>query len=597
MPSSVNLNLDFSLLNDHRDPFQVNDDELTLQQLIPRLIHEKGLGSFLNITEEELSKEIQNHDNLKNEETDLEKKGDFAVGLDNDGTKAREDEEDEENLESVSTNQALSTNEAFYKNKHEALKNIQTALNESSLALDFVSLLISCLRPAAATVSMSAHLKKFVDHGSLNTDRVEVQKHPEEKSGQMKETRTIGLGWKLSAFENSSTSLRDAGSRLAEEVFKEKLFWDTIKKNLNTKEILFKTRERGTNRKVLAVKFGYGDSGSTYDIEGNAIIKITNDGNNVQFIPIDNKPIINKNIRVRVLARDSTSTDDSDYQIVGESQVSHEVLNDSNDEDQEGRGSLKTQIEQARYFIFEEELFNQLLEESSTLISYNVKVENESKLTIEVNHQLIEITYQENLPSDRNAKEPRPQDQRAELIATYLRLMLTMKHRAHLNSKNQTKILKANPGFRQTQIQSQQLQTSLQGKHQEHPILKPLIGQFRHDFILKKLHNLLKRTLEQLNQSLPESNTTQIKFILYRNRHISGTPPVSRFKIIIPSEVKSRVFVCLESLDWVDCQIKIKLNREGERDKVFVFEDLRGGVVGGGVEGCLEWVITGLMGV
>ncbi|KAH3672404.1 hypothetical protein WICMUC_004240 [Wickerhamomyces mucosus] len=553
MADQINLNLDFNLIDEHKDSFLLQEDKLSLAQLIPRIVHERG--PFINIKEDDLIKEIEQ---LKTEDLETTESAENS-----DEIKSELGDSNDE----VPTSQSVFTvNEEFYKNKNEVLKNIQSALNESSLSLDFVSLLISSVRPAAGSISMSAHLKKFVAPGSLSSDKITKVKSRVETEEKFKENKIIGLGWKLSSLENSSNNLRNASARLAEEVFKEKVFWDSIKKNFNTKEILFKTREKQGNKRVLAVKYGYKDSGSNYKIEGNAILKSLPNENSIQFIPMDNKSIMNKTIRIRILSKNST-TDDIDYEIVGESKVNS--LTDSTD--------IKSQIENARYFIFEEELFNQLIEEAHGLIAYNVNVENESKLSFELNNEIIEIEYIELNTSDENNDEliqdtGRSQNTRAELIATYLRLMLTIKHKTNLSLRNQIKIIKPASSFRSKEI-----------VNPYQIILKPLVGQFRHEFLTSKLHTLIKRITSVSSKPitikiLKFSNSTKIQDPFKR----ISNPPVSKFKIFLGD---LKLLITLDFFDFVNFIIHVHVSKNGKILAQHSFEDLRQ------LEECLEWII------
>src|SRR5579862_1910747 len=85
----------------------------------------------------------------------------------------------------------------------------RTAYEESSLAQDFISLLLSSVRPAAGGASMSAALKQAVPVGALAGVRVVPQQPPAEDF-------TVSVGWKKSALEGASRTLSEAADRLAE---------------------------------------------------------------------------------------------------------------------------------------------------------------------------------------------------------------------------------------------------------------------------------------------------------------------------------------------------------------------------------------------
>ena len=85
----------------------------------------------------------------------------------------------------------------------------RVAFEESSLAQDFISLLLSAVRPAAGGASMSNALKNAVPLGALSGSRVFPQLSKPDLS--------VSIGWKKSAIESASQSLLAAAGRLNNE--------------------------------------------------------------------------------------------------------------------------------------------------------------------------------------------------------------------------------------------------------------------------------------------------------------------------------------------------------------------------------------------
>ena len=516
-----------------------------MPQLIKRIIHEHH--PFVNITEHDLELEINGKDVATPSPQSLD---DGAEGSDVDTGPL-----------SVS-----SQNERFYKDKNEALKHISMALNESSLSLDFVSLLISCVRPAAGTISMSAHLKKFVPPGSFNSDLVQSTVTPQAKEEQFKEEKIIGQGWKLSSLEASSDTLHNAGARLSEEVHREKIFWDTIKKNFNNKEILYKTRDKVTGKRVFAVKYGYADSGSTYRVKGSVMLKPM-DGS-LELVPIveGKKTVVDGNrvVRVRIWGKR-----DGEDELIGESKSRM-------DEKLKSDGSIRSKIEKLRYFIFEEELFNQLMDEAVGLIAYNVKIESETKISIESHDEMIEVEYVEYVDeaededTSMNGVTERSENNRAELFATYLRLMLTLKHKENLESKSQPTVLKSSNT--RTLLKPYSL------------LLKPLVGRFRHQDAADGVYNLLKTltTAESKLQVKKYCNITTDQLKQDPFKKIS-TPGLTAFQARFTGALTVRVDV--DSFDFVNYVIHTKATFQGKPVLSTKFEDVAQ------LEECLKWLM------
>lgn len=496
--------------------------------MLSRIIHERG--SVVNITESELENEIQSPvDPQQGETSELE--------------------------EEVGTVSEASQNEKFYRDKNEVLKHIGIALNESSLSLDFVSLLISCVRPAAGTISMSAHLKKFIPPGSLNSDIVANGATERSKEEKYRDEKMIGQGWKLSSLETSSETLHNAGARLSEEVHREKLFWDVIKKNFNNKEILYKTRDKHSGKRLFAVKYGYEDSGSNYKVKGNALLKPVDD--HLEFIPMGNANNgVNKVVRVRIIGKQDG---EDDVSILGESKVEGKFQND---------GTIRSQIEKARFFIFEEELFTQLSDEAVGLVAYNLKVESEDKMTIEAQEHTIEIEYVDYEESEeQDSIQQRPENTRAELFATYLRLMLSLRHKANLESKKQPQVLKS-----ATSIRSQSKPQS--------PILKPLAGHFKHEEAVQQLYGLLHTLAKEHGGVLKLKRYSNVKGDDAFERILKA--PMTTFQIHVRD---LRVTLVLDSYDFVNTRIHIRAFNRGKTQLNIDFEELVQ------LEECLVWLI------
>jgi mediator of RNA polymerase II transcription subunit 17 len=84
------------------------------------------------------------------------------------------------------------------------------ALDESSLAQDFISLLLSAARPAAGGASMSSALKAAVPTGSLAAARIS----PQQQQGQSTVDQEVAIGWKMSSLRLAGETLFNAADRL-----------------------------------------------------------------------------------------------------------------------------------------------------------------------------------------------------------------------------------------------------------------------------------------------------------------------------------------------------------------------------------------------
>lgn len=100
---------------------------------------------------------------------------------------------------------------------------LRTAFEESSLAQDFISLLLSSARPAAAGASMSPTLKSAVPSGSLGGGRI----FPQQSA---KQDLSISIGWKKGALESTSQTLIAGADRIAQQIEETGKFIDGVLK-------------------------------------------------------------------------------------------------------------------------------------------------------------------------------------------------------------------------------------------------------------------------------------------------------------------------------------------------------------------------------
>lgn len=432
-------------------------DDFSIAELIPRILLERK--SFLNLTEDSLQKEIE--DGHKDDEMELETSDELEGAL-KEAAKLTEDET--EKLQNI---------------KVDLTKNINLALNETSLSLDLVSLLLSSSKPNLAKSTISPHLSKNVPLGSLNSDRLA----PEENApNDNVDTNKIGQGWKYESLSKIRDLFANKKEKLQLQVSKETTYWNLINEVLDENEVLIKLRDPLDNSKAIGVKYGYGDSGSSFHDKGIAILRRDAKSGEVSFNPMlqaNNKLITKtfKHVRVKILSKV-----DDEYMLTGQSKFELNFNKSTNNR-------LINDIERARYFIFEEDLFHQLTREARTLINYNVLIISD-KIIIEINNDIIEIesvNYDETdddelKDSYQNINdESTKNDAKCQLILNYLKIMLCgyFKYNLSLKQKIPTNFTK----FKQ---------------NNSHPlILRPLLGNIKHESYIAELDKSLKQIIDE----------------------------------------------------------------------------------------------------
>ncbi|ODQ65881.1 hypothetical protein NADFUDRAFT_51160 [Nadsonia fulvescens var. elongata DSM 6958] len=480
------------------------NEKPTIAQIIPRIIQERG--SFIDITEESLLHEIESSASAEEQDSNRLHKtqtSDYPVKVEpaiedenseNDDSVSRtkpeiedaksvnvgDEEEDEDEVDDIEEDGPNSipiigdssikdsespevaptaanvwckrpTNqEEFDQARTELVRLIGVAQNESALAQDFVSLLISCARPAAGTTSMSPHLKSHVAVGSLGADKT--------KSKPIADDSLIGIGWKIESLNKASEAMNTSASRLRLEVDKEKNYWKSIHTIASSGEILFKVR-KGDSR-GLGIKFGFGDAGSDYKDKGVATVRRRGDG--TMYFKTNGERR-SKVVQISIYKK-------VDGEVIKQGVSSSNILLPEND--------VNNEIKNARTLLFEEELFYVIANEARPLTSHRISINN-GKITVDLQDEEIDIEFVEpNDVRDNDDDQYLPNSRRAELIATTLRLLLNYSHAKHLRQKH------SDPEPLRT-VDKRLRHTSY--------ILRPLLCYIQH-------HKILKRTTRSLDQ-------------------------------------------------------------------------------------------------
>lgn len=565
--SEKQFNIDLELnQGDHIDPFIQDEDKLKLEELIPRILIERK--SFLNVTEASLQQEIEN----SNEEAQV------ATEIDTSAIDVPLEEDEDQQ-------------EVFNKQKFELSKNINYALNETQLSLDFISLLIASVKPNLAKSTISPHLSKFVKPTSLNSDRLGQEGTEDSNNNNNSQSSNVGQGWKLESLNKITDLFREASVNLNDQVIKERRYWNMINLVLANGEALFRMRDPENNARAIGVKYGYGDSGSNYHDQGLALLRKDNQTGEVSFHPItslNNAKIvgkINKFIRVKIL-----SQIDGDYMLTGQSVFQFDFKS--------SKQNIINDIEKARFFLFEEDLFYQLIREAKLLVNYNVSIIS-NKIIIEINNTIIEIesiiydelneeeleNYYQNISEYSSLN-----NKKCQLILNYLKLMLCCYYQYNLKLK-------------------QKVPTSLTKWKQSnsHPlILRPLVGNMRHELNLSNMESILRTLVAKFGEKLKKSKLNVDKFTNLAVRSRKSNPfqksiekPVSKFSLVLENG-SAQIMVVNVTLTtnelFVNLIIHLRLTRFN------TVEDFEGNVNGVNVlqlgfsdfneiEECLDWSI------
>lgn len=526
-----------------KNPFEVYG-QVPLSQLIPLILQQKNIP-FSELLESEIEEEIVTPplssgaadtklvDNVKYEDkinTRLENNelAESPKSAMNDIPRTNQStpgpEPNEPTLEAIRTTM---------------VDQINTAMNESSLALETVSLLLSAVRENNAKSSLSPYLKRTIPLGSLNSERI----IKDIDTSKQLDTVQFGLGWKLKSLDESRTILRDTLDSLWSIMEKEHSYWKMISEVILNSDVVFKVRDRslsgsGSSNKVLGIKYGYEDSGSMYRLDrGIAILKNNIELNKLELIPFNgssgsgitdsnitsaknianrlamnptfmepkhnissnsgmntavnntansnNSGLVKYFLRARILTKIES---EDDYILSGESSIDPNFFN---------MGTIREQIGKFKNIIFEKELMYQLKKECSKLISYGVKIENENKIVIELPNEKFEIelitilddVYDESIMMNNGQSTQKINDKRANLVLITLRILLVVIFKKNLRKRltNNSSIVTADNIL----------------------LIRPILGKLRHQNYKSLLMKIIKDNVLDIVQDC-SINTSKI---------------------------------------------------------------------------------------
>lgn len=221
-----NLNhTDDSILNQHKHNTEVDIYSLNLEDFISLVLKERKV-SFKDLTVESL----QQNDEPPVDDVEME----------------------EDNIIELSNGLGYEkfTIEQFEKLKKEAFTAIGSAINESSLLLELVSLLLTGPKPKQGLMTMSPYLKQHLPAGSVNSDKISIKQMLNNDTVKNYLTK---MAWKLQTMANIEEYNEYNFKKLNEQMLTENKYWSIIADSgLFQKGALIKNYSNNT----LGVKYG-----------------------------------------------------------------------------------------------------------------------------------------------------------------------------------------------------------------------------------------------------------------------------------------------------------------------------------------------------
>lgn len=408
----------------------------------------------------------------------------------------------------------INTEMEFYKKRDELLKYVRKALGASTLSLDFVSLLISSVRPAAGSSSMSPHLKQSIKLGSLSCDKINpsIPNKEEHENQKSKKTARVGHGWKVQGLQKASAFIKFLVALMRQDLEKEKTYWKEVTDVLNAHELITtavvpvdtvrpsksvappqgsKSLQKPKQKRVLAVKYGYGDSGSQYFDSGLALLEKGKSGH-LEFEKFNandrEKTWRGENI-VSVKLYQKSLSNTKEPKLIGQSNsyktLKEDLITDNN--------SVVSKIKNSRFFIFENELFWHLMKEASSLISHRIQVVG-SVIRIELFDKIIHI---ENINvDDESIQQPLPkleEDVKANNILLFFKILLCANNLKNMEKQHVPPVA-MDPVANMSRLSKNAI------------LIRPIIMYTEHNRMIDKFRRVLTKLLMDLGVEGVEAN-------------------------------------------------------------------------------------------
>ncbi|KAI5794389.1 subunit 17 of mediator complex-domain-containing protein [Peziza echinospora] len=366
----------------------------SIQALLPRIQQERG--SFRDTTEASLEAEIAAGFDMTTEGQANESAGKAKAG-DGSGTAVVEDELAQEKAAA----------EALALGRAEIIHEITSAHNEAMIALDFISLMVSLNNPELGFTTMSPGLKEVVPLGSMGIEKVHTKYPP----ALTQEERLVCQGWKLEGLNSAADSMMNAAKRLKVETEKETRYWKQI---LSIRDEGWTICKLPRERNTLGVRYGFAEAAPEFKERGVGALRRAEDGS-IDMEDINASRAARRAVRVRIV---------DNGKVTGVSRPSG---------NRAIKPTLKDKIETARDFIYEDELFFEIMREARNLANLGIKT-SESLATIELKQgRSVQIDM---APIDEDPITTGPSDPLAQAIALALRLLLSYGHRNNLRRRS-----------------------------------------------------------------------------------------------------------------------------------------------------------------
>ncbi|KAF8453616.1 subunit 17 of mediator complex-domain-containing protein [Terfezia claveryi] len=279
------------------------------------------------------------------------------------------------------------------------------AQHEATVALDFLSL-ISSLNSEMAYTTLTPGLKEVIPPKAMGVEKISTKYPPQ----LMQDDRLISQGWKMEGLDSAGDALLRAASRLKAESEKEKRYWEQI---MSIRDEGWTICKHPKLRNTLGVRYGFAETAANFENTGIGALRRGDDGSIDLEDPGASRT--RRVVRVRIVDAGTITGCARPLKNCGQTPT------------------LKEKILLARDYIYEEELYFEIMKEARHMASQGVTT-SEDTVTIEMKAgRCIHIDM---APIDEEVYCTGESDDLAQAVGIALRILLSYGHRITLRNRS-----------------------------------------------------------------------------------------------------------------------------------------------------------------
>ena len=291
--------------------------------------------------------------------------------------------------------------------REDFLLAVHQTYHTASLALDFISLLISKENPAQAVTTLSLDLRNKVSIGTLGATMLDAPTTVSQS--RMPDNKMVAIGKRLMDLNKAADTALAASKRLQREIGSETKYWSEV---LGVSEAGWQAFRLPHEPHNLGVKFGFSNTGPELKDSGIGPLRRTKDGS----VRLEHGRMGGGSKRLQVRISENGL-------VVGRSSLPQPLPPDA---------PLEDRVKEARDTVFAQELWHEIFREARNKLDRSIRIEDSVVAYALDSGRIISlqlVTLGEEQATE--AEHPGAQDAVANELCLMLGLLLSHAHRVN----------------------------------------------------------------------------------------------------------------------------------------------------------------------